>query len=63
MKTRVPLAWQQLTREKRRFLAAAAGIAFAVVLMLTQLGFQDALLESAPLLHAHLSADLILISP
>jgi putative ABC transport system permease protein len=63
MKTRVPLAWQQLTREKRRFLAALAGIAFSVVLMLTQLGFQDALLSSAPLLHAHLAGDLVLINP
>jgi putative ABC transport system permease protein len=63
VKTRVPLAWQQLTREKRRFLAALAGIAFAVVLMLTQLGFQDALLSSAPLLHAHLAGDLVLINP
>jgi putative ABC transport system permease protein len=63
VKTRVPLAWQQLTREKRRFLAASAGIAFSVVLMLTQLGFQDALLSSAPLLHAHLAGDLVLINP
>ncbi len=63
MKTRIPLAWLQLTREKRRFLAALAGIAFAVVLMLTQLGFQDALLSSAPLLHSHLVGDLVLINP
>jgi putative ABC transport system permease protein len=63
VKTRVPLAWQQLTREKRRFVAALAGIAFAVVLMLTQLGFQEALLSSAPLLHAHLAGDLVLINP
>jgi putative ABC transport system permease protein len=63
VKTRVPLAWQQLMREKRRFLAASAGIAFSVVLMLTQYGFRDALLLSAPLLPAHLAGDLVLISP
>src|SRR3954470_16643077 len=59
----VPLAWLQLTREKRRFVAALAGIAFAVVLMLTQLGFEDALMVSAGLLHSQLAADLILINP
>src|SRR5215831_9971449 len=63
MSTHIPLAWLQLTREKRRFCAALAGISFAVVLMLTQIGFQDALLSSVGLLNAHLAGDLILISP
>lgn len=63
MSTRIPLAWLQLTREKRRFAAALAGIAFAVVLMLMQLGFQDALLESVILFHSHLIGDLVLINP
>lgn len=59
----IPLAWLQLTREKRRFFAALAGIAFAVVLMLAQLGFQDALLSSVGLLHSNLAGDLVLINP
>jgi putative ABC transport system permease protein len=59
----VPLAWLQLTMEKRRLLAAVAGIVFAVVLMLVQLGFEDALLSSAGLLHSRLRADLVLINP
>ena len=59
----IPLAWLQLTREKRRFAAALAGIAFAVVLMLAQLGFQDALLSSVALLHSNLTGDLVLINP
>ena len=63
MKTAVPLSWLQLTRDKRRFVAALAGIAFAVSLMLTQLGFEDALLSTAGLLHTHLAADVVLISP
>jgi putative ABC transport system permease protein len=63
MGTHIPLAWLQLTKEKRRFCAALAGISFAVVLMLTQIGFQDALLSSVGLLNAHLAGDLILISP
>src|SRR6266446_4734933 len=63
MGTGIPLAWLQLTREKRRFLAALVGISFAVVLMLVQLGFQDALLSSVGLLHSNLIGDLVLISP
>ncbi len=63
MSTGIPLAWLQLTREKRRFFSALAGIAFAVVLMLMQLGFQDALLSSVVLFHDHLIGDLVLIHP
>jgi putative ABC transport system permease protein len=63
MKTGVPLAWLQLTRDKRRFAAALAGIAFAVSLMLTQLGFEDALTSTSGLVQSLLDADLVLISP
>jgi len=63
MKASVPLAWRQLIHEKRRLLAALAGIVFAVVLMLMQLGFEDALLSSAGLLHSRLRGDLVLINP
>ncbi|NJO98581.1 MAG: FtsX-like permease family protein [Pleurocapsa sp. CRU_1_2] len=60
---RVPLAWLQLTHHKGRFLVALAGVAFAVILMFMQLGFQDALYEDAITIHKTLKADLILISP
>src|SRR4051812_1262802 len=63
MSTGIPLSWLQLTREKRRFAAALAGISFAVVLMLMQLGFQDALLSSVILFHNRLIGDIILINP
>jgi putative ABC transport system permease protein len=63
MHTGVSLAWLQLTRDKRRFMAALAGISFAVMLMLSQLGFEDALLMSSGLIHDRLKADLVLISP
>src|SRR5216684_4956706 len=63
MSTGIPLAWLQLTREKRRFLAALAGISFAVVLMLMQLGFEDALLSSVILFASHLSGQLVIINP
>ncbi len=58
----VPLAWLQLTREKQRFSVAVAGIAFAVILMLMQLGLRDALYESATKLFEHLRGDLIVTS-
>jgi putative ABC transport system permease protein len=60
---RVPLAWLQLTYHKGRFSVALAGVAFAVILMFMQVGFQDALYEDAITIHKTLKADLILISP
>src|SRR5579883_525597 len=63
MSTGIPLSWLQLTREKRRFVAALAGISFAVMLMLMQLGFEDALFSSCVLMPSHLVADLVLINP
>ncbi len=59
----VPLAWQQLTREKLRLLAALAGISFSSVLMLMQLGFRDALFDSAVLIHESLRGDVVMMSP
>lgn len=37
---RVPLAWRNLVADKWRLVRASAGIAFAVLLMLVQLGFE-----------------------
>jgi putative ABC transport system permease protein len=62
MARRVPLAWLQLTHEKRRLLAAVAGIGFAVVLMLMQFGFQQALATASSLVQSALQADLVLTS-
>lgn len=59
----IPLAWLQLFHEKTHLLAALAGITFAVMLMLMQLGFRDALYQSSTKMHEHLRADLVLISP
>jgi putative ABC transport system permease protein len=63
VRSRIPLAWLQLAHERLRLVAATAGIAFAVILMLMQLGFEDALLSSAGLNFAHMSCDLALVSP
>lgn len=57
------LAWKQLVIEKRRLVAALAGIGFAVMLQMMQFGFRDALFDSAVIIHERLVADLILISP
>jgi len=54
MIVKIPLAWLQLVRTKVRSLVAVAGIAFIVILMFMQLGFQDALYSSATQLHRNL---------
>lgn len=59
----IPVAWLQLTHEKRRLAAALAGISFAVILMLLQLGIAAALFDAAVLLYDHFKADLVLVSP
>jgi putative ABC transport system permease protein len=60
---KIPLAWLQLSREKMRLLVALAGIGFADILMFMQLGFRDALFDSAVTLHKDLQGDIFLISP
>lgn len=59
---KIPLAWLQLSREKMRLLVALAGIGFADILMFMQLGFRDALFDSAITLHQNLEGDIFLIS-
>jgi putative ABC transport system permease protein len=55
------LAWSQLSRQRLRLSIALGGVAFAVVLMLMQLGFQTSLFDSATRLHRLLEADLCVI--
>ena len=59
---RTPLAWLQLKKEKLRFAVALAGVAFAVVLILMQLGFREAMFTSAVRLLERLRYDVVLIS-
>jgi putative ABC transport system permease protein len=63
LQRRTPLGWLQLTRHKSRFAVAIAGVAFADILILLQLGFQGALFNSATRLHKMLDADIIIYSP
>jgi putative ABC transport system permease protein len=60
---RVPIAWLQLKREKLRLLAAIAGVAFGVVLIFVQLGFQRALFDSSVRFHSTLDYEIAIISP
>ncbi len=60
---KIPLAWLQLSREKMRLFVALAGIGFADILMFMQLGFRDALFDSAVTFHKILQGDIFLISP
>ncbi len=62
MASKTPIAWLQLIRNKFRSLVAVAGIAFIVILMFMQLGFQDALYSSATQVHQSLQGDLFLVS-
>jgi len=63
MRSPLNLAWRQLSRERLRFVVALAGVAFAVVLMLMQLGFRNALFASSVRYHELFRADVILINP
>lgn len=58
----IPLALLQLTQQRLRFIVTLAGIAFVVILIFMQVGFQDALYTSATQVHTNLRADLVLIS-
>ena len=43
----VPIAWRNLLADKRRLARSAAGIAFAIVLMLIELGFRNGFVDAA----------------
>lgn len=60
---KIPLAWLQLSHEKIRLFLAIAGIGFADILMFMQLGFKDALFDSAITLHKRIDGEVFLISP
>jgi putative ABC transport system permease protein len=59
---RVPLAWQNLTHNRRRLMVAIGGIGFAVILMFMETGFENALLDSTVKVLEELNADIIVAS-
>jgi len=58
----LPLGWMQLRHRPLRLLVAVAGISFAVLLILMQLGFRSALFESAVRFHERFDYDIALFS-
>jgi putative ABC transport system permease protein len=59
----IPLAWLQLTAERKRFGAAVAGITVAVTLMLFLMGLNTALYKQALAPFHKIRADIYVISP
>jgi putative ABC transport system permease protein len=60
---RAPLGWLQLKHKPLRLIVALSGIAFAVLLIMMQLGFRSALFESAVRFHERFDYDIALFSP
>ncbi len=60
---RSPLGWLQLRHKPLRLVVALLGIAFAVLLIMMQLGFRAALFESAVRFHERFDYDIALFSP
>ena len=60
--SKTPLAWKNLTHDWRRLLVALSGIAFAVLLMFSQVGFRNALFDSQVKILADFKADIFLVS-
>src|SRR5207302_928030 len=59
---RVPLALRNLLANKRRLVRSSAGIGFAVLLMLVQLGFERGFFESSLAMVREIDADLVILS-
>ena len=58
----IPVSWLQISKNKIRLLVALAGIGFADILMFVQLGFENALFDSAVNLHEGFEGDVFLMS-
>jgi putative ABC transport system permease protein len=58
----VPLAWRNAVADKRRLARSVSGIAFAVLLVLLELGFRNAFLDSALEVMRQFDGDLFLTS-
>jgi putative ABC transport system permease protein len=58
----IPLAWRNLTENRRRLLASVAGTAFAVTLMFMENGFRHALLDSMVNVIERLDGQVVLVS-
>ncbi len=59
---KIPVGWLQLKKRRSRLAVALAGVSFAVVLILMQLGFRESLFESSVRYHETLEYDIALFS-
>jgi putative ABC transport system permease protein len=59
----IPLAWRQLTAERKRFMVAIAGVSFGSLLMLFQLGIYQAFMVMTQRPIQALEGDVIMVSP
>ncbi len=57
---RLPIGWLQLVHNRTRLAAALAGVSFAAVLVLMQLGFLGALVGSIRLPYEQMNADILI---
>lgn len=62
MATRTPLAWLNLTHDRRKFATSLAGVGFAVLLMFLFTGFKNALYDSQIQLINRFNADIVIIN-
>jgi putative ABC transport system permease protein len=60
---RLPIGWLQLIHNRLRLAAALAGVAFANILVMMQLGFLGALISSIRLPYEQFDADLMVSAP
>ncbi len=60
---RTPIAWLNLIHEKTRLIVAIAGVAFADILIFTNLGFLGSLESTSSLVYEQIDADIYLASP
>ena len=58
----VPLAWRNMLADRRRLLRSVSGIGFAVLLMLLQLGFRVAFIDSSLEILRNLDGDIFIVS-
>lgn len=63
MNNALMVAWQQLSHQKVKLVAAAAGVVVAVMLMLVQLGIRQGAMDSSVAFSRRIDSDLVVVSP
>lgn len=62
LSSRTPLAWLNLTHDKRRLGVAVSGVTFAVLLMFMEMGFWNAMMDSTVTVLKAFDAQLVLVN-